>query len=66
MADEAVKVRVDLHPMYDQVLANIALLEAGSPADDVTSRALEVLKNVDNQLRSIFCGGMGVFVYYRK
>jgi hypothetical protein len=59
-------VKVDLHPMHLQVLAHLAILQAGVPADDKAKRAIDALKQCDTALRNITCSGMGVFVSFNK
>jgi hypothetical protein len=58
-------VRIELHPLHLQVQANLAVLQAGEPADDTTRKAIAVLKQINDQLSSIECGGMGVNVHFK-
>ncbi|PYR61285.1 MAG: hypothetical protein DMF91_10105 [Acidobacteria bacterium] len=63
MPDDSVKV--DLHPMHLQVLAHLAILQAGTPADEKGKRAIDALKQCDAALRAITCSGMGVFINFK-
>jgi hypothetical protein len=57
-------VRIELHPLHLQVQANLALLQAGEPADETTKKAIAVLRQINEQLSAIGCGGMGVDVNF--
>jgi len=56
---------VNLHPMHLQVEAHLKLLQAGTPADDKTRRAIEALKTCQKVLSEITCSGMGVFIKFK-
>jgi hypothetical protein len=51
-------VKIDLHPMHLQVIANLALLKAAKPSDE-TAKAIKALEKVKAALVDA-CGGMGV------
>ena len=58
-------VLIDLHPMHQQVAAHLKLLRAGTPANDKTRRAIEVLEKCMKELSEITCDHMGVFVTFK-
>jgi hypothetical protein len=60
------KLLVNLHPMHEQVLANLELLKAATQGDPVIKLAIEVLTKVDLDLKRIGCWHMGVYVTFKK
>lgn len=62
MATGSKSVKIDLHPMHQQLLANLAVLEASK--DPRAKKAIKVLKDVDKALQSIECGQMSIDVTF--
>ena len=70
MAEERT-VSIDLHPMHEQLKANLMLLRAATPVEDrverdVYVRAIEVLAKVEEDLKVIQCWHMGVRVIFKS
>ena len=66
MADDAKSVKVSLHPMHQQVLANLAILRAATAPDKRTLKAIEVLQKIDEELKTIHCPVMSLFVKFEQ
>ena len=64
-------VKISIDPVYLQVLANLDYLKASVPSQDPKmegkrQEAINVLTNVQSQLKAIYCGpGMGIRVSYK-
>jgi hypothetical protein len=65
MAPDGPNVKIDLHPMHLQVLANLQVLKSAKTLDAAGQKALTVLQDVDEKLRSIGCIAMGIFASFK-
>ena len=63
MANGAKSVTIDLHPIHQQLLANLALLRASN--DPKAAEAIKKLEAIEKQVKAIECDQMGIIVTFR-